>query len=181
MREREAQAEARVVVPRLTVPHRTPRARRIHELVVELERVPLAAGATLEDIDRAIGADLLLTGIRQLDLDAAQRGFSFLRTGPLDITTFRAVLNRCTGVLEYQYESVGTFGLGPFFAIHTAPAAFRLPEPPTRTPSGRNCADSCSAIFTCAWRSDGFASSISATTYGCEIVWPAAIGSARSS
>jgi hypothetical protein len=28
-----------------------------------------------------------------------------------DITTFRVVLNRCTGIVEYQYESVGTFGL----------------------------------------------------------------------
>jgi hypothetical protein len=28
-----------------------------------------------------------------------------------DVTTFRVVLNRCTGVVEYQYESVGTYGL----------------------------------------------------------------------
>ena len=45
-------------------------------------------------------------------------------------------------------SAAGTSGFGPFFAIHTAPAAFRLPEPATSTPSGRNCAESCSAIFT---------------------------------
>ncbi len=28
-----------------------------------------------------------------------------------DITTFRVVLNKCTGVVEYEYESVGTTGL----------------------------------------------------------------------
>jgi hypothetical protein len=28
-----------------------------------------------------------------------------------DITTFRVVLNKCTGIVEYEYESVGTFGL----------------------------------------------------------------------
>ena len=32
--------------------------------------------------------------------------------GPIaDITTFRVILNRCTGLVEYQYESVGTIGL----------------------------------------------------------------------
>jgi hypothetical protein len=37
---------------------------------------------------------------------------AFSDAGPVvDITTFRAILNRCTGVVEYQYESVGTTGL----------------------------------------------------------------------
>ncbi len=60
-------------------------------------------------------------------------------------------------------STAGTSGLGPFCAIHTAPAAFRLPDPATSCPSGRNWADNCSAIFTCVCRNDGFASSISAT------------------
>jgi len=37
---------------------------------------------------------------------------SFNNTGSVpDITTFRVVLNRCTGVVEFEYESVGTTGL----------------------------------------------------------------------
>jgi len=37
---------------------------------------------------------------------------AFALAGPIgDITTFRVVLNKCTGVVEYEYESVGTNGL----------------------------------------------------------------------
>jgi hypothetical protein len=36
--------------------------------------------------------------------------FNTLGSTP-DITTFRVVLNKCTGVVEYEYESVGTTGL----------------------------------------------------------------------
>jgi hypothetical protein len=37
---------------------------------------------------------------------------AFLTTGAIDVlTTFRAVLNRCDGTVEFQYKSVGTTGL----------------------------------------------------------------------
>ncbi|HLF15661.1 MAG TPA: FlgD immunoglobulin-like domain containing protein [Bacteroidota bacterium] len=57
---------------------------------------------------------------------------AFALTGPVpDIATFRVVLNRCTGVVEYQYESVGTFGLDTvnLVGLQQDSTAFSGPEP----------------------------------------------------